>query len=229
MSRWIFVLLFLVSGCASTPQVDAQQDLAFDWPVPVSQTAAASTPGSLYQPGAPFAGLYQDARALAPGDLVTILINEQISASKSADTELERSSERQAGLSGLGGALTRLQQSNPNLNLSQLFNYDSSSAYNGSGRTSRSGEMVGVLTAVVTGYLPGGSLQIVGEKRIKVNDEEQLVRITGAIRPRDVDSRNRISSDAVALARIEYSGQGVVTDQQRPGWLTRVLDKIWPF
>jgi len=38
-----------------------------------------------------------------------------------------------------------------------------------------------------------------------------------------------LQSSAIADAKIEYSGLGVVDDVQRPGWFVRILDWVYPF
>ena len=53
--------------------------------------------------------------------------------------------------------------------------------------------------------------------------------LSGIVRRVDVDTRNTVLSSAIADAKIEYSGLGVVDDVQRPGWLIRILNWIYPF
>jgi len=53
--------------------------------------------------------------------------------------------------------------------------------------------------------------------------------LTGTVRSRDVSSDNTVSSALVADARINYSGKGVISDRQKPGWLMNVIDTVWPF
>jgi flagellar L-ring protein precursor FlgH len=62
-----------------------------------------------------------------------------------------------------------------------------------------------------------------------VNHEDQIIILEGTVRPRDISPDNVISSALIADARITYSGKGVVSDRQRPGWLLNALDYVWPF
>jgi flagellar L-ring protein precursor FlgH len=70
---------------------------------------------------------------------------------------------------------------------------------------------------------------IQGNREVRVNNENQIITLTGMVRPRDISSENIILSTYIADAQISYSGSGVVNDRQKPGWLARLLDVIWPF
>ena len=62
-----------------------------------------------------------------------------------------------------------------------------------------------------------------------INNENQIIQLTGVVRPRDINAGNQVLSTYVADARISYSGTGVINDRQKPGWLTNVLMTVWPF
>ena len=97
------------------------------------------------------------------------------------------------------------------------------------GATSRADTLTGTISTVVTEVLPNGDLRIEGKREVTVNSETQLMSISGIVRRVDVDTKNTVLSSAIADAKIEYSGLGVVDDVQRPGWLVRVLDWVYPF
>ena len=123
------------------------------------------------------------------------------------------------------------------MNFSRLFAGDGgigrvcffTNSFDGSGETSRDESMTASITARVIDVLPNGTLVIQGSREIKVNNENQRITLSGLIRPVDISPDNTILSSYVANARIEYSGSGSVSDKQRPGWLTRFVDFIWPF
>jgi flagellar L-ring protein precursor FlgH len=85
------------------------------------------------------------------------------------------------------------------------------------------------MSAVVAEVLPSGLLRIEGEKIISVNNEEQVMVISGLVRPRDITSDNEVLSTKIAQMRIDYYGKGTVGEAQYGGWLGRVLRIIWPF
>jgi flagellar L-ring protein precursor FlgH len=77
--------------------------------------------------------------------------------------------------------------------------------------------------------LPNGNLFVKGRREIRVNHETQYLTLSGIIRPEDIGPDNEISSVYVADARIGYAGTGPVADKQKPGWLGRIVDHVWPF
>ena len=103
------------------------------------------------------------------------------------------------------------------------------SDFKGDGTTSRSGDLTAFITCRVTEVLPNGNLRIVGTREILVNHENQVIVLSGVIRPRDINDQNIIASRFIADAKIAYSGSGIIDDRQRPGWLANILDIVWPF
>ena len=82
---------------------------------------------------------------------------------------------------------------------------------------------------MVVEVLPSGILRIEGEKIIAVNSEEQVMVLSGLVRPRDVNSNNEVDSSQIANMRIDYYGRGVIGEAQHGGWGSRLLRTIWPF
>jgi flagellar L-ring protein precursor FlgH len=103
------------------------------------------------------------------------------------------------------------------------------SDFKGDGTTSRSGDLTAFITCRVTEVLPNGNLRIVGTREILVNHENQVIVLSGVIRPRDINDQNIIASRFIADAKIAYSGSGVIDDRQRPGWMANFLETVWPF
>jgi flagellar L-ring protein precursor FlgH len=77
--------------------------------------------------------------------------------------------------------------------------------------------------------LPNDHLLIQGQRHLRINNETEVVTLTGIVRPQDIDRNNTVPSTKVAEARLEIAGVGVISDKQRQGWLTRIFDHIWPF
>ncbi len=101
--------------------------------------------------------------------------------------------------------------------------------FGGKGATNREDTLTGTISAIVTEVLPNGDLRVEGRREVTVNSERQIMTIGGIVRRVDVNTKNTVQSSAIADAKIEYSGLGVVDDVQRPGWFVRVLDWIYPF
>lgn len=77
--------------------------------------------------------------------------------------------------------------------------------------------------------LPGRVMQVEGARQIRVNDENQILVVRGLVRQRDIASDNTVPSSNLAQSQIEVYGEGIVADKQKPGWLTRILDNLWPY
>jgi flagellar L-ring protein precursor FlgH len=77
--------------------------------------------------------------------------------------------------------------------------------------------------------LPNGNLIIMGSREVMVNREKQEITLSGIVRPRDVSAENVVLSTYISDAKIAYSGSGIINDRQRPGWLARAIDVVWPF
>ncbi|MEI6205607.1 MAG: flagellar basal body L-ring protein FlgH [Desulfuromonadales bacterium] len=220
---FIIALLFLQTGCAvekttvKTAGIDEQQ----------LKPVADYSSGSLWQ--ASSSGITEDFKARRRGDIITIVITETSSASKAAKTDTGRSSSINAGMPNFLGLEYQGIAKNLGPDLTKLINANVDSAYKGSGSTSRQENLNATITARVIDVLPNGNLQIEGRRNIKVNEEDQEILLEGTVRPRDVGQNNTVNSVYVADAKISYSGRGIISDRQSPGWLMNILDKVWPF
>jgi flagellar L-ring protein precursor FlgH len=210
-------------GCQSAAPVHSK---AVATPLPPPKTV-----GSLWQEENGRAYLYEDLRAMRVGDILTIKIVEKHSGSKSADTKAERESTIENGLSGSGVGYLGIPGFRLGAEAMRGLGVDAGakSKFDGKGATSRADTLTGTISAMVTEVLPNGDLRIEGSREVTVNSERQMMKIAGIVRRVDVDTKNTVLSTAIAEARIEYSGLGVVDDVQRPGWLVRILDWIYPF
>lgn len=215
-------------GCVTTappaPVIAPASPLMIEAPVPVRPAA-----GSLWQDSATLNDMFANVKARQVGDIVTVRIVESASASNKATT----SAGRESSISGTVSNFFNLEKKFPSTR--DTFNpFGSVEAslendFDGSGETKRSGDLTGYVSARVTGITANGNLMIAGFREVTVNNEQQLISLTGVVRPKDVTPDNVVLSTYVADARIVYSGTGIINDKQRPGWLARTLDQVWPF
>ena len=190
------------------------------------------TVGSLWQEENGRAYLYEDLRAMRVGDIITIKIAEKHKGSKSADTSAERDSTISNSLTGSSGVgYVGIPGFRLGAEATRGLSIDASAKnkFGGKGATNREDTLTGTISAIVTQVMPNGDLRIEGRREVTVNSERQIMVIGGVVRRVDVDTKNTVQSTAIADAKIEYSGLGVVDDVQRPGWLVRILDWIYPF
>ncbi len=194
----------------------------------LAPTVNRSGEGSLWVDGGSLSAMFINTKARQVGDIVTIKIVESSSASNKASTNTGRTSSLAVGLNSLFG-LQNNYPGNAVFNPFGAVQSDYDNEFDGSGTTARSGALSAYITARIVQVLPSGNLFIEGNREVRINNENQVITLTGIVRPRDITSDNIIQSTFIADARISYSGSGVINEQQRPGWLARLLDSIWPF
>lgn len=217
-------LLVLLSGCSGlaphyefkpvTPRVMAPTD-------PVDQGAQQS--GTIYRAGADMR-LFEDRTARRVGDTVVIRLTEKTVATKSANTTAKKKSEIDIQNPTLFGT----PFSAGSATLENTANGDRK--LGGEGSSDQSNSLTGDISAVVIGVYPNGNLAIRGEKMLTLNQGEEVVQISGVIRPEDIAGDNSVPSSRVADAKITYAGNGVLADANTVGWLGRFfLSPLWPF
>jgi flagellar L-ring protein precursor FlgH len=183
--------------------------------------------GSLWQDAS--RSLVADFRAGRVGDLVTIRVDESPKAQGDADTELDHESSTQLGASKFLGLAAAIQREHPDVDMSALIDVMSKSTFTGKGSTTRNSRVQASMSARVHKLLPNGDLFIEGTKVLMVNDEELHIYVSGVVRPEDIEQDNSVASSLIADAQIEFAGRGAITDNQRQGWLSRLLSSINPF
>ncbi len=166
--------------------------------------------------------LFLDNKARNIGDIVTVRILEKSKAEKDATTELKRGNTNDFSLSG--GGLTDLNKmfKASTLNPSATSTND----FKGEGNTTRESELSATISCVVTEVLTNGNLRIEGRRDITINHENQFILLSGIIRPEDISPENSVTSAQIADARIDFSGDGDIDDQQRPNWINRFFSTV---
>lgn len=185
--------------------------------------------GSLWVAQGGLSEMFINQKARRIGDIVTIKIVETASATNQASTNTDRKNDMSIGLSNFFGLENRYTPTSSFFNPFSSLTSGYDSEFEGTGATKRSGALEAFITARIVRKLPNGNMIIEGNREVRVNNENQIITLTGMVRPRDISSDNIILSTYIADARISYSGSGIVNDRQKPGWLARILDVIWPF
>ena len=188
---------------------------------------AARTPGSLWSEGAH--NLFEDARARRVGDILTVAIGEQADATRSAATNLNHDSIMNLGISSFGSALLTFAAEHPTLDLTKLISAATTNDFKGGGDTARGGAVNATLPVRIKETLPNGDFYVEGNKVLLVNDEESFLYMSGVVRPIDINPDNTVSSAVLADVELEYTGRGVITEADGPGWFTRLVNWFWPF
>ena len=236
-----FVLL-LVTACASSHTVSrsagqtAPPSSATVAAMPAAMQPPVENNGSLWNDRGPFGDLFVLPKARRVGDILTVKVVESSSATNQANTVTERDSSLAASIDAFLGLEQKfLNTAHPDYDAGRNFNPFGAirggmvSEFDGSGATSRSGDLTAFMTVRVNQVLPGGNLRIEGSREVIVNNEKQFITLSGLVRVRDIAPDNVVLSTFISDARISYSGEGDIDDRQRPGWLATFLNKVWPF
>jgi len=173
--------------------------------------------------------IFSDPKANAVGDLVTVLVSENASATRNLGTKKNKKSAHKTSVTAALGYETSLAAKNPNFKPSTALDLSNDKSFDGSGSTTNSDTLTASVTSVVTEVFPNGNLRIVGRRQLTINNQPQALTFSGVIRPLDITSGNTIPSSKVAQAVISYGGGGDLASVAHEGWFGQTLDVIWPF
>ncbi|MNM49573.1 Flagellar L-ring protein precursor [compost metagenome] len=207
------IAVALLGGCVLAGDVRPYPAMA---PIqPIIAPSAAPTAGAIYAAG-PGLNLYGDRRARDVGDLLTITLVENTSATTTASTAISKESNIDIGTPTLFGAPVTLGGKDI-LGASAGGERD----FAGKGNSAQSNRLQGSVTVTVIQRLPNGNLVVQGQKNLRLNQGDELVQIQGVVRAADIAPDNTISSSKVADARIAYGGRGAMAQSNAMGWLGR--------
>jgi len=216
----LILMTQLLSACATTPQ-----ELADFEPIirPVTPRPANYDNGSIYQPRS--ISLFADPKPYRIGDVLTVILQESTSASKTADTTTRKEDSLDIPSPTIFGAT-------PTYKGNSLFNMsiEPKREFSGEAESTQSNNLTGQITVTVVDILPNDNLVVQGEKWFTLNQGKEYIRIAGVVRPLDVQPDNTITSSKLADAQIAYSGEGFLADANNQGWFGQFLNgKWWPF
>ena len=159
--------------------------------------------------------LFSDFKANRIGDAVTIIVIESSQAVNQAATQAGRSSDIGFGTSASMDGDAAI----PTVD----FDMGSNNDFKGSGSTKSSGSVRTKISATIDSVFQNGNLRIAGSRKITINGEEQLVKISGVVRSIDIQSDNTVYSYNISDAEIAFEGSGMIDNNQSPGWLTKLF------
>ncbi|MCD9087139.1 flagellar basal body L-ring protein FlgH [Stenotrophomonas sp. SY1] len=215
----VAVSVALLGGCTLAGDVRPYPMMA---PIqPIVAPAATPSAGAIYAAG-PGLNLYGDRRARDVGDLLTITLVENTTATTTASTAISKDSNIEIGSPTLFGAPVTLGGKDI-LSASAGGERD----FTGKGNSAQSNRLQGNVTVTVIQRLPNGNLVVQGQKNLRLNQGDELVQIQGVVRAADISTENTIPSSRVADARIVYGGRGAVAQSNAMGWLGRFFNSAF--
>jgi flagellar L-ring protein precursor FlgH len=187
-----------------------------------------SAANSLWRSGA--RAFFKDQRAGRIGDILTVNIDIDDSASVSNATSRNRSNEISAGVSNFLGLESSLGRILPGgFDPKKAVGFGGESASSGNGAINRSEAIRLTIAAVVTQVLPNGNLVIQGRQEVRTNGELRELTVAGIVRPEDITAANTVRHEQIAEARISYGGRGDLTRVQRTPAGQAVVEAVTPF
>jgi flagellar L-ring protein FlgH len=240
MMRKTLLIGLVLSGCGKLGQVgrapefspvegSSQHSAMYSARLPDDiGPAVPSDASSLWTAGTD--SLFGDRRAAQRGDILTVVIEIDDSATISNSTGRSRSGSQKSGLPDLLGIPQRINESLPEgASMGEAFETKSSSTFKGNGNVARTEQLTLRVAATVVEELPNGVLRIEGQQEVRVNFELRELIVTGFVRPIDISRQNEITYDKIAGARIAYGGRGQITDVQQPTYGQQAADIVMPF
>lgn len=213
----LVLLALLLGGCASSPAYQREPLPQPDYSTRVEKPAD----GAIFQQQGGGLFWFQDRLAAQPGDILTVVLQERTQAQKSASTSTGKDT-------GIGFEVPALGELTDKINVDTEISMGNS--FEGSGDSSQSNSLQGELTVLVTERLSNGYLKVAGEKVLELNQGSEYLRLTGIVRPEDIQPDNTVLSTRIAQADISYSGSGALAQANAQGWLARFFNSpLWPF
>ncbi len=230
----LYVIL-LLSGCSASltePEID------FKPPAYVEQMPAREDKQDFTSTGSIFGQgdnpLFSDHKAMHVNDIVRVVISETAKSSNSGAKQLTKDSKTSLG-GGVfaGGAASGTATQKYANKLSAItdvgFNSTSSNSFSGQGSATKDASFATTVSARIVKVLQNGNYFITGKREILVDDQKQIIQISGVIRPYDIDQYNKIDSVQMSDAKILYKTEGDVERATNQGWGTKIIEAIWPF
>ena len=218
-------ILAFTAGCNAAKEEPGPMMSMTPPPQAMSPEEQMANPGSMFNDvNSEF--LFADNRARRVGDIVIIKVEEITKAKNKADTTADKNTDLNLGISAFFGQGDFL---GGEIGKDPILAAKSASKFDATGETKRENNVLATVAARVINVLPGGVLQVEGSRETRVNDETQHLVVTGLVRARDIEADNSVRSSLMADSKVALFGKGVISDKQSPGWLTRLMDNVWPF
>ena len=220
MKNFLFIFfIFFINGCST--YMEETNSAQFKPLTPSFEEFDKNEPsnGSIYSTSS--SGLFSsDRRAKKVGDILSVTLSETFSSNKAVTNSSKKADAIGAEIgptgimrnfAGLGGSASK------------------TNSFSGSMATNQSNSLTGTLSATVVRVFPNGNLEIKGQKKLRITEGTEYIRLSGIIRPQDISTTNSVASSKIAEAQIEYVGAGILDSASKPGWGSALFRAISPF
>lgn len=228
-----YAILFL-SGCTANlnkPEIDFEPPKYVEQMPPKEDKQDFASTGSIFGQGDN--PLFSDHKAMHVNDIVTVVISETAEATSNGSKDLSKSDETGLGggvfanAGGSGTVSKYVDKLNGATNVG--FTSTTENAFTASGSASKDASFDTTISARIVKVMKNGNYFIYGKREILIDDQKQIIQLSGVIRPYDIDQHNTISSSQISDAKILYKTQGDIDRATEQGWGSQALQAIWPF
>ena len=217
MHKIVPVLVIMLSGCAqhNADRVSIDFEPMYPQEMPLVETNNRSgtifnaTRGNLFS---------MESRAQMVGDIITVQFAESFQATKSQNAATAKSNDSSISLPTALGTPE----------LSTKLGSSLANTFSGSGSSAQSNSLNGQVSVHVVRVFQNGNLEILGQKKLTLNNGDEYIRVHGIVRPKDINEKNIVSSDRIANANIQYIGAGDIAASGKKGWYSKILYTINP-
>jgi len=225
MKKIATVFLVMLAGCAqyNADRVSIDFEPMYPQEMPLVETNNRS--GTIFNAaqGNLFA---METKAQQVGDIITVSFAESFQATKSQNAATSRSLDSSVNLPGVTNLI--LPDRTNAADLSTKLAAGSENSFSGSGSSAQSNSLTGQVSVHVVRVFQNGNLEILGQKKLTLNNGDEYIRVHGIVRPQDIDAENVVSSDRIANANIQYIGAGDIAESSKKGWYSKLLDNVNP-
>jgi flagellar L-ring protein precursor FlgH len=225
MNKVIFPFLLLLASCSQ--HNEERRGIEFEpmYPQDMQLVETTNNSGTIFN--ASQGNLFSmETKAQMVGDIITVAFSESFQATKSQNAATSRTTE---GTMTLPGALSLIlpDQYTPE-QVSAKLAASSANKFAGSGTSAQSNSLTGQVSVHVVRVFQNGNLEILGQKKLTLNNGDEYIRVHGIVRPQDIDATNTVSSDRIANANIQYIGAGDIAASSKKGLFSKILDNVNP-
>ena len=225
MKKIATVFLVMLAGCAqyNADRVSIDFEPMYPQEMPLVETNNRS--GTIFN--AAQGNLFSmETKAQQVGDIITVSFAESFQATKSQNAATSRSLDSSVNLPGVANLI--LPNRTNAADLSTKLAAGSENSFSGSGSSAQSNSLTGQVSVHVVRVFQNGNLEILGQKKLTLNNGDEYIRVHGIVRPQDIDAENVVSSDRIANANIQYIGAGDIAESSKKGWYSKLLDNVNP-
>ena len=223
MNKLVAPILVLLAGCAQHREDLKTVDFEPMYPQDMQFVAPSNNSGSIFNSAQ--GNLFSmETKAQEVGDIITVAFAESFQATKSQNAATSRSLDSSLSLPGVMDLIIPDRTNAADLSTDLAATTENS--FSGSGSTAQSNSLTGQVSVHVVRVFRNGNLEILGQKKLTLNNGDEYIRVHGIVRPKDVDAENVVSSDRIANANIQYIGAGELDSPSKKGWYTKILENV---